>query len=350
MQNEFDAPTPVQTSNHDFSADPLYGKSPINYNAGSLDSTSVKLWFNGKISPEDLLCRFHYYDSEQKAKVEMSSFTAFVIAVCYGAFSNGKERGETNYQSNLVRDTRTDILQCFYFARSLSSEKYERHVLATGNYKADIAPALLEQGRKNAYTKVLVVYIPELQDIRAIHLNATSEAGFVKAIAAARGVPEHKASLYDIGQLSSEFWAFRFTGAFEPVVFSPKDAKNVPETVPATDKAQKIFFQPVIKAGVIRATTKGYEERFAALQAMYAEFEAYNTSEQAHYAERMAKGAKGAANTEQPAPAPAAQPATTPRTALATATAQEDDPFFFPTKDVNNYEVVTPGDMDELPF
>jgi len=331
FSNEFEQPTNVESTRHDFSKNPLAGKQPIQYASGKLEQVSAKMYFDGKIPHDELLCGFKYYNPETKTKTLLSEFTAFVIGVYYGSFSNGKERGDINYQSNLVADTRTDILHSFYFMRS--GDNYEIKTLALGNYKADIAPAIEAEGRGSSYTKVLVAYIKELGEIRAIHLNSTAEAGFVKAIAKSQDIAEHKASLYRIGELASEIWVFKFSGQFEPVIFSTKEAKSVGATVPAQPGAKALFFQPVLQAGVIRQTSEKWRETYNEIAQMQLEFSDYIQSEQNYYFDRLKKGGKEPVSASQVKPP--AQPANT-------------DPNF-PTADVTSYG--ESGDNgDDLPF
>lgn len=299
---DFETPTATENLKHDFSKNPLDRKQPIVFAAGKLEQVSAKMYFEGKVPPGDLLCGFKYYDPVAKTKVELNQFTAFVVGVYYGSFSNGKERGEINYQSNLVADTRTDVMHSFFFSRPPGSDEYKIQTLAIGNYRADIAPAIENEGRGSSYTKIIVAYVQELDEIRAFHLGATAEAGFVKAIAKSQGVPEHKASLYRIGELSSEIWAFTFNGEFEPVVFSPKDARNVGATVLAEKGAKTIFFQPVIAAGVIRQTSEKWRETYNKVAEMQLEFLDYIESEQTYLRERLAKKSGQPVQQAQPAP------------------------------------------------
>lgn len=286
---DFETPVSTEGLRHDFSKNPIGGKQPITYSAGKLDAVSVKMFFDGKIDKSDLLCGFRTYDTEIKQRVALNEFTAFVIGVYAGSFSNGKERGDINYQSNIVRDTRTDIIHSFYFIKPPGANDYKIETLAIGNYKSDIAPAIQEQGRNSSYTKVIVAYIKELDEVRAFHISSTAEAGFVKAIAKSQGTEEHKASLFRIGELASEIWAFRFSGEFEPVVFPATGARNVGLTVSATKEAKAIFFQPVLKAGVIRQTTEGWAEMFEKVVEMQEEFANYIESEQGYYRDRLDK-------------------------------------------------------------
>lgn len=286
---DFETPVSTEGLRHDFSKNPIGGKQPITYSAGKLDAVSVKMFFDGKIDKSDLLCGFRMYDPDKKERVTLNQFTAFVVGVYAGSFSNGKDRGDINYQSNIVRDTRTDILHSFYFIKPPGTENYEIRTLAIGNYKTDIAPAIQAQGRNSSYTKVIVAYIQELDELRAFHVSSTAEAGFVKAIAKSHGIEEHKASLFRIGELASEIWAFRFSGEFEPVIFPATGQRNVGLTIPATKEAKAIFFQPVLKAGVIRQTTEGWAEMFENVAEMQEEFANYIESEQGYYRDKLDK-------------------------------------------------------------
>lgn len=293
---EFDAPSPQQHSGHDFKADPLYGKQPITYKAGTLEEASAAMFFDGKLDPQYMTQGFEYYDPETKERRKLPEFTAYVLGVYYGSFSNGEGKGDIRYSTNLVENTTTDILQSFYFIEQ------KRHVLAVGNYKRDICPALEKEGRKSGgYTRVIVAYIAEMKEVRAIHLGATAEAGFVKAIATARNIPEHKASLYGLSDLDSEIWVFKFNGNFEPVIFAPKDARNSAATVPAKKGNRKIYFQPAILAGVIRGDNPKYKEAFAAVSAMRVEYSDYIHSEQVYLRARYEKAV--ATTPQQPSDA-----------------------------------------------
>lgn len=324
----YDAPSPQQRSGHDFNADPLKGTREITYRAGKLEEVSSKMFFDNRLTPADLVQGFEYYDKEQQARVKLPAFTAYVLGVYYGSFSNGQEKGDIRYFSNLVPNTKTDILQCSYFLQD------KRHTLAIGNYKTDIVPALEKEGRNGGYTRVIVAYIPEFKEVRAIHLGATAEAGFVKAVAKARGIEEHKASLFDVGQLTSEIWVFQYAGESEPVVFSPKDARNVPATVSATAKNKVIYFQPSLVCGVIKETNEKYREAFRSVSAMQAEYTNYIASEQAYLREVWEKGGNVSYGPAAPAPA------------MPTSATPHND---FPTRDLTDYEDSRP-DLDTLPF
>lgn len=320
----YDTPSPQQRSGHDFNADPLKGTREITYRAGTLEEVASKMFFESRLTSEDMVQGFEYYDKEAAARVKLTTFTAYVLGVYYGSFSSGEGKGDVRYHSNLVQNTKTDIMQSSFFVNS------ERRTLAIGNYKSDIVPALEKEGRKGGFTRVIVAYIPELKEVRAIHLGATAEAGFVKAIAQARGISEHAASLFGLSDLTSEIWAFKYDGESEPVVFSPKDARNAPATIPATEKSKKIYFQPKLQCGVIRENNEKFAETFRSVSAMQTEYACYIASEQAYFREIWEKG-------YGPTPTPARKPE------------RILNPDDFPTADLTDYENNLP-ELTELPF
>jgi hypothetical protein len=326
---EFDTPSPQQKSGHDYSKNPLKEAIQIEYKTGKLETASVKMYFDGKLDPEYQTQGFRYWDRVQKERIGIGSFTAYVIGIYSGSFSNGKDRGDLRYFSNLVNDTRTDVIQSCYWGTDRSIQ------FALGNYQADIKPAFeaLSPKRTSTYTKVLVVYIAERKEVCEIHLNATLEAGLCKAIAKARGIEEYKATLFGLTDLLYEIWVFQFKGEFEPVAFSPKDAKKVPETIPAKKEDNVLYFQPIFIAGVLRADNPKYTERVASINAMQGELSDYIASEQAHLKAQMSKCGM-----------PAPQESNAQRGAFTDAVQayRNDDPF--PT------QAPPPTNEDDLPF
>ncbi len=324
---EFDTPSPQQRSGHDYSKNPLKGAPQIEYKTGKLEAVASKMFFDGRLLPQDQVQRFSFYDGEEKMRRNIDKFTAYVLGVYSGCFSHGSERGDVRYFSNLVPNSKTDIMQVSYWGQDRSN------TLAIGNYQKDISPVFRDMGRKSAFTKVLVAYIAEMKQVVEIHINATLEAGLLKAIAAAHNIPEHKASLFGLADLTTEVWVFQFDGAFDPVVFTPKDARNTPPTVRATSEDKVIYFQPVFKAGVLRSENPTYAERVKSVVAMSNELNEYIASEQAHL--RTLTGGS------QPEPQAASnRGAFTERVAAST----QVDPF--PT-----YSDAPPvNDGDDLPF
>lgn len=312
---EFDTPSPQSKSGHDYSKNPLKGVPQFEYKTGKLEAVASKMFFDGRLTPEDQTQRFSFYDSNEKMRRTIDTFTAYVLGVYSGCFSHGSERGDVRYFSNLVANSKTDIMQVSYWAQD------RRNTLAMGNYQKDISPVFRDMGRKSAFTKVIVAYIAELKQVVEIHLNATLEAGFLKAIAEAHKIPEHKASLFGLSELTSEVWVFQFGGQFEPVVFTPKDARNAPPTVPATKDDKVIYFQPIIKGGVIRSDNPNYAERVKSIVAMSQELSEYIASEQTHL-KTLLGGAKQADQGEPDAAFANSYPVAQPR-----AAAPSSDPF-----------------------
>lgn len=282
---EFDTPSPQQRTGHDYSKNPIKDSIRIDYKTGKLETASVKMFFDGKLDPEYQVQGFHFWDKELMARIGVKSFTAYVLGIYSGSFSNGKDKGDVRYFSNLVNDTRTDIIQSSYWGVGRSYQ------FALGNYKNDIVPAFesLIPKRGSTYTKVLVAYVAERKEICVFHLNATMEAGLVKAVARARGIEEYKASLFGLSDIKSEVWVFQFKGEFEPVSFTPKDAKKVPATVAAKKEDNVLYFQPIFEAGVLRLENPKYTERVASINAMEADLSEYIASEQAHLKAVMGK-------------------------------------------------------------
>lgn len=345
---EFDTPSPQTRTGHDYSKNPMKSAPRIDYKTGKLESASVKMFFDGKLEPEYQVQGFQTYDSATKTRVAVGPFTAYVVGVYSASYSDGAERGDTRYFSNLVNDTRSEIIQSCYWGVDKSYQ------FAIGNYKADIVPAFESLRRKSSFTKILVAYIAERKELCAIHLNATLEAGLVNAVAQARGIEEYKASLFGLCDLTSEVWVFQFAGAFEPVVFSPKEAKRVPATVAAQKSDTALYFQPIFKAGVLRLENPKYGERVQFINDFQQQMAEYIDSEQQHL--RGIMNAIGHHSELEPAQAQEAriQALSTPSNTAQPTRGGFADPVSvpFPTQDTTNFEVgALPGDDNlDLPF
>lgn len=336
----FDAPAPIAKRGHDFSENPLSNALQLDYKAGKAEAASVKMFFDGKLDESYIERGFFFYDKEVKARVNVPAFTAWVVGIYYGSFSNGQGKGDIRYMSNLVTDTRTDVVQSSYFMDN------KRQTLVIGNYSQDIAPEFARMGRKSTYTRVMVAWVPEVKSYCQFHLNATSEAGILKAVAAARGLPEWDkgVNFFSLSELTTECWVFQFSGEFEPVVFSPKEAKRVPATVPATKAASTMFFQPVIKGGVFRTDNPTQGPKVAAIAEFAQKVSEYIASEQAFLRSIIAGEGQKSAAQDSPSPAPF-----TPRPASAPARVEPDDSNWPTTIVANDYTDAT-ADLDGLPF
>ena len=344
---EFDTPSPQKKSGHDYSTNPLKGAPQFEYKTGKLEAVASKMFFDGRLLPEDQVQRFSFYDSEEKMRRSIDKFTAYVLGVYSGCFSHGAERGDVRYFSNLVPNSKTDIIQVSYWAQDRSN------TLAIGNYQRDIAPVFRDMGRKSAFTKVMVAYIAEMEQVVEIHMNATLEAGFLKAIAAAHGIPEHKASLFGLADLTTEVWVFQFDSTFEPVVFTPKDARNMPPTVRATKDDKVIYFQPIFKAGVLRSENPKYAESVKSVVAMSQELSDYIASEQANLKGVLSGGmtqpTKADDFDDQAARVEAMSTPTTPRQNNGFPDAIKVD-FPADAPPVDHAVGAMAGDEDSLPF
>ena len=94
---EFDTPSPQKKSGHDYSTNPLKGAPQFEYKTGKLEAVASKMFFDGRLLPEDQVQRFSFYDSEEKMRRSIDKFTAYVLGVYSGCFSHGAERGDVRY-------------------------------------------------------------------------------------------------------------------------------------------------------------------------------------------------------------------------------------------------------------
>lgn len=320
-------------SGHNFDANPLKNALEVDWKSGKLEGTGLKMWRDGRTTPADMAYGFSYYDREQRQRSPFNErFTAYILGMYFGVHSAGAEKGDLVYRSNLVTDTRTDILEVATFVNG------ERRVECYGGYRDTIKPHMEEIGRgvPSPYTKYLVAYIPERKEVCIFKLSVTLEAALIKARAKAYEMPEHKASLFGMNDLSTECWVFIFEGGVEPVVLSGKYDKNVGRTVPAPEESKTILFQPVFRAGAISSQNKEYADRVARLGEMSKEVSDYILSEQnyllAKYTNKQAQPAapSNVVHVDHPSPFP-------------------DRIAEFADADLQNFEAgAEPG--DDLPF
>ena len=155
-------------------------------------------------TPDQVNAGFSFYDKEAKQSVKVENFTACVVAVLSGVSGTVKDGDYYNrYYSNLIFDTRTDLLS----VRMFGIDK----VQFSGKY-ADFKNAL-PQGV--GYTLFFVAYIPELKEVVAIELTTGLQSAIVRAIAEQTGAQQSKIKLFNLNDLSTKFWCFRFSGEFE---------------------------------------------------------------------------------------------------------------------------------------
>jgi len=240
MSNPFEQPTaPPPSSNLE---------SPWRFRL-EYKSGKVPEGFAPSATPEQAKSGMSYYDKdlpEGQRMVKLGKFTAIILSSLSGVKGATKE-GESlvNYYSNLVRNTQEDELQVWRSGvdRPLYSGLYK-------SFKAD-----LPQGVN--YAQVLIAYIPEIQETVAMYLTVGLQQQIKSAIAAATNTKANKINLFSLNDLSSQFWAFQFSGEFE------KRDKEGNEW-----KCGEMYFMPIIKAVVMnqRAETQGWFDKLGAIQ------------------------------------------------------------------------------------
>ena len=297
---DFDKPLPQSRSGHDFAASPLRTAKQIDYYAARLDGPGLSAFRAGRIANDDITRGFAYWDKEARERKFIPKMTMWVIDVLFGSFSNGKNASDIRYSSNLVSDTRTDIMQSSYFIQS------DRRTLAIGNYRNDIVPALKAEGRNGGFTTVIIAHVPEMGGTCAIHLSAIAEAAFCKAVAEARGVKERAGSLMGLCEFDTQTWVFEFAGEFEMVTLPNDRNSNTPRTIPDTGSAPAIFSQPKTAARVALTTNPKLGERSQKIQDKAKELREYLRSEQDYLRGIVEKNSafNGNAQQEHTAPAP----------------------------------------------
>jgi len=281
----------------------------VNYKSGKVAQA-----FALQARPEDVKAGFSYYDNDIKENVAMPTFRAVVVASLSGVAGVTKDGDHySNWFSNLVKDTRDDIIEVR--CQGIDKPQY------TGIY-ADIKPEL-PQGV--SYTQVLICYIPEHDCCMSINLTVGLQNHLRTAIAKATNTPVKKINLFSLCDLTSQYWGFQFTGEFEKIDKEGYSWKGQGE----------MYFMPECTVFTINQKP-GTEAQFDLLNAAHEACEAYVKAEQdriygakpVHVVAEMPT-VERAANTIQP-----------PSNAHSVP---------FPTMDVTDYDAA-PGDIDQLPF
>lgn len=271
----------------------------INYKSGKTPEG-----FAANAEPEQVKAGFTYYDKDQKATFQVTSFTASIVAILSGVSGtvpNGARYD--NYWSSLVQDTRSQKLSVYLGSGD------NRVVIASGIYNQ--FKASLPDGV--GYTKTAVCYIHETQECVLIELSAAVENAIKESIASHTGQNPARINLFNLFELSSRFWAVRFSGSF---------TKRNREGGAWNGKGD-MFFYPQFQAGVVLA------EKFPILTQISNDVDTYVESGQ-----RYLNQAGGGAAQSQPA-------------ASAPSTSGTSD-FDWPTDTTNHYQGAQVG--DSLPF
>lgn len=190
--------------------------------------------FANAATPDQVNAGFSYYDKEKAETVHISKMAASIIAVLSGVQGTVPDGTRyLNYYSNLVQDTRTQMIdvRLGYGENSV--------VIASGIYNE--FKVTLPQGV--GYSKYAILYLHDTQDCVAVRLTAGLETALQEAIAAETKQKPNRVNLFDIFQITGRFWAFRFSGVFA------KRTKDGEEWAGHGD----MFFYPELKAGIVTA-------------------------------------------------------------------------------------------------
>ena len=259
--------------------------------------------------PEQVKAGFGYYDKEQQANFAIHGFTASIVAVLSGVSGtvpNGTRYD--NYWSSLVQDTRSQKLAVF---------------LGSGDSRVTVASGIYNDFKAGlpdgvGYMKYAVVYIHETKECALMQLTASFEGAIKEAIATKTGQNPAKINLFNLFELSTKFWAVRFSGEF-----TKRNRDGV-----AWNKKGDMFFYPLLDAGVVLA------EKFPVLAEISAQVDAYIRAGQEFFNKK----------DDRKAPATQAQHAT-PQGGFSAPLAAPPMGDPFPT-----YSDAPPVVEDDLPF
>jgi hypothetical protein len=265
----------------DFLQKPEHGDSPsskstapwtkkVQYRSGKTPEG-----FAAQAEPEQVKAGFTFYDKEQKVNLQLTGFTASIVAILSGVSGtvpNGSRYD--NYWSSLVSDTRDQKLTVFLGSGD------NRVTVASGIYNR--FKAELPEGVD--YRKFAVMYIHETKECALFEMTAAFENAVKEAIAAQTGQNPAKINVFNLFELSTKFWAVRFSGAF---------TKRTRDGVGWNGKGD-MFFYPHLDAGVVLA------EKFPVLAEMKQAVKEYIEASE----EMVWKAAKKDKPTPTPLPHP----------------------------------------------
>lgn len=263
MQNEFEQPenAPVSTR----AESPV--KMKLEYKPGKTPEQYAK-HANPK---EDAKVGFLYYDKELKRDIKLDSVTLFVLGV-YSQVSGAvkiTEKEYRNYQTNLVVDTRQDIM--------VLKEAFVKNAetLKKGLYRE--VKSFVDADKKRfdgvGYRMVFVAYVRELDKVVHLECSQRLQYAFKKSIAAATKERTDKVNLFGLSSLSTEIWAFKFSGEYSLVDESDNEYSG----------KGNLYCAPVLSCGVIKPVTKNYEVLFPYLSSVQDQMRDYITAQQAYY-------------------------------------------------------------------
>lgn len=296
MDNFFEQPTPTDA--------PKGGASYpwvrfIEYKSGKTPAA-----FAADATPDQVKAGFSYYDKETQQTVHLEKFTGTIIAMLSGVQGTVPDGTRyINYHSNLVSDTRTQIIDVR---------------MGYGESSVLIASGIYQDFKKDlpkdvGYSKYAILYDHATGECVAMRLTAGLEQSLREAIAAETKQAPSRVNLFDLFQVTGRFWAFHFGGKF---------SKRTKEGELWTGQGD-MFFYPELKAGI---TTS---EKFPALADLEAAVPAYLEAAQAAKAKKKhgTTGAAASTATAPPAQKLPPPPANNPQPQHAPFAGMEAPPF-----------------------
>lgn len=199
----------------------------INYRSGKAGEA-----FAADATPEQVKAGFSYKDKETGEYPRLENFSCSIVAMVAEVSGQVELKSGTKvrYWSNPVFDTRDQVFNVMKEASEgpAFSGIYD-------SFKPD-----LPNGVK--YGKKLIVWVYELQTLASLDLTMTLETALVDAIAASTKVDERgkKGLIFNLCQISTKFWSFKFTGEFTK---KTKDGGG-------WNGKGEMFFAPVLSVGV----------------------------------------------------------------------------------------------------
>ena len=192
MENQFDQPTAPPTGNS-FS-------TPWDYRL-QFKSGKVAEVFAAQATPDQVKAGFSYYDKDAGQNFKLESFTCIVVKVLAGVSGVTKDGDHyQNWYSNLVNDTRTDVLQ----VRVQGSDKIQYQGLYS-QFKDQLPQGV-------GFSLVFLIYCLENKKYFALSLPVGLQEHLKNVIATTTHSKASKVSLFGLCDLSSQYWGFRFTG------------------------------------------------------------------------------------------------------------------------------------------
>ena len=223
MQPQFEQPTNAPVSSG--------GNRPwairLEYKSGK-----VSEGFAAGATPQQAKAGFSYYDKDAGQTVAVGEFTFYIVAALSGISGVTKDGDRyQNWYSSLVYDTRTQPI-------SVWMQGVDRPV-ETGFYRdlKDKMPMGV------GFRQVLICFDYQKKELAALSLTVGLSAQIQRAIGAACNTPANKISLFNLCDLSTQFWGIQFSGKFE------KKTKDGDEW----NGKGEMFFQPELLAGVATA-------------------------------------------------------------------------------------------------